>query len=195
MNRRRVLRYVAPGIATLAGCNGDLADDSNSNEYVDVEVESVKTDIEDTALSANVIRQASAEGPARLSITFLNEGPERTFTFGGSPPFSHYWSESQEGRKLIAIPDTRNYVRARDAESVETLIPGESTDTFWRATGSLVRLDIALERTLKNQESLTEEFTLLSHHGNENALTSGEYKIEGQEGSVSFAVAEGSTIR
>jgi len=189
MDRRSVLRYSAVGLAALGGCLGSSTNDptSDSESFVELSIERAEAEREEVSLSATVTEQASQNGPARLSITLRNEGSERSFFFGASPPFSHYWSKSpQNDTDMIAIPDNRQYVRARDAETIGALIPDKSTDTFWRATGSLIRLDISFEKVLNNGESLTEGYTLLSQHENEIDLQSGMYVFEGSGRSVSL---------
>lgn len=188
MDRRTLLRYVAPGIATMGGCVGGFDGSSSANEFVGVDVAGATTDLDETTVSATVTEQASQDGPARLSITFRNDGPERTFTFGASPPFSHYWIDTRSGPQLIAVPDTREYVRARNAETVDSLISDEATGGFWRATGTLIRLDIGIERTLRAGERLTEAYTLLGDYANQGELPRGEYELEGSEKRVALTV-------
>lgn len=178
MNRRTVLRSAAPGIGALSGCISGLTSNAGAEEFVELTVVEATSKRAETSLSADVTEQASADGPARLSVTFRNDGPERRFQFGASPPFSEYGSELHEDARLIAVPDTREYVRTKQVENVAALIPDEPTDSFYRANGILIRLDIALVETLSTGDRLTEEYTLLGWHQNQTRLPEGHYEFK-----------------
>lgn len=186
MNRRRFLTTAGLGVSILAGCAGRM---SSGNEFPTLEVEQRTTTTEQgLKFAVRGVAGYSTSSPAEVEMAVTNvTDSDVDVIFGGSPPYSRYWGHRTDGPEtLVLIPETRDYVVPETGDSRD-FVPTESDDGCWQANTGIVGQDIALERTLKPGESISETYAVVSQPG-EKCLVPGTYRFDSLEHATEFDV-------
>lgn len=197
MRRRTISLAIGIVISTsLAGCiqnNGDTGTDDEPNQSSDetsddstesngtsqnfpsITVEVDESNVEYIRGSVEIIRQFSAEAPARLRVSLENDGDEsREFAFGSIQPFGGLGGihvNRDEG--LILYPEDDS------GFSYEGEIPEESTDGCWRfPDGELLIDDLATTAELQPTKTASMEYDLFDDSDGDECLSEGEYRFE-----------------
>ena len=174
VNRSQFIKGLVGGaIPLLSGCTGGLLR-SRETRANDMHVQNVSNhDDVDVAFSAKVIRQATKEEPARVEVSFINRGAERTMYFGATVPGTF----PDRSGTLVLIPDTRDSIGYWDRDAPQQFIP-DSREDCWRALNTPVWGSYLKPRTVREDERLTERYTLLTHTNSEECFPPGSYHFK-----------------
>jgi hypothetical protein len=190
LNRRGFV--VAVGCLVSSGCIGGKGANENNedgstnggrvtNEKDGMSLQADKTPKGLPAeITPSLERGMTDEEPPRLRITFASVASEqKEFHFGHFAPFSNYFGESEEGSKLVLLPDERDHLNPEPRKYYENksrLVPDEPIDGCWEIpTTYLAPDEIQAGQTLQPEEEISEGYTVLNHPENDGCFPPGEY--------------------
>ena len=108
--------------------DGDATDNEPGEGFPRVEVRSGTPELDDVQLATEVVRHFDETDPARLEVTFMNDGDEtKRFAFGPIQPLSNllaFHTDDDAGRLFLKPTEGTGYEYHGD-------IPGEPTDGCW----------------------------------------------------------------
>lgn len=175
LTRRQVLQTGLAAGLLPAGCladnSGQATNESSPTPTMDSSPAGSQPPLSDDSLTFDVqlMKQFTAEHPARLQATLTNESKSTlTLFMGTTPPFTEYFSD---GGHLILIPELSESLPGKSPfawqDGSEEAIPTTPTDGCWRISQRVLIQQVGMYVDIGPGETLARGYDVYAYRSSE----------------------------